>query len=492
MLADAFAASLAHKPAAARPKVSGSVTQVKGNVIEARGINVRVGDRCLIHLSSDATSQAEVIGFREDVLVLMPLYPLRGLSAGCKVERLDGPSRLPSGPELLGRVVDGAGQALDGLGVVQSQSHVKSETSAINPLLRKPIDQPLDVGVRAINAVATVGCGQRIGLFAGSGVGKSLLLAMITRYTTADVVVVALVGERGREVREFIEQTLAKTSNKNHIVVAATAEATPLMRLKAGVYASQLAEHFRDKGQRVLLLFDSLTRFAQAQREIGLALGEPPATQGYPASVFTLIPQLVERAGNGDSSGSVTGIYTVLTEGDDLQDPVAESARAILDGHLVLSRELSEEGIYPALDLTKSVSRVMPQVVSSKHVKAAAIFKQWLARYESIKDLLRIGAYQAGEDAETDTAVQRYPYLRDFIRQEIDNRATFPESLDALFAVLDGGSNLLAGSPLAAQGGQSPALGSSSASNPIADQDLQSVRAEFNEELSSHPSITGQ
>lgn len=485
MLNDVFSSASKNKIRIAAPTVTGRITHVRGELIEARGIVASVGNRCVIELQDGSSSIVEVIGFKDQVVSMMPLYPVSGLAPGCAVRLVEEKFALPAGETLCGRVLDGLGKPLDSLGQLSNTAWVSSTNVEINPMHRKPVDEPLDVGIRVINAACAIGCGQRVGLFAGSGVGKSVLLSMMTRYTTADIVIVALVGERGREVREFIEQTLSEVGNANHIVIAATADSSPLMRLKAGLYAAQLSEYFRDEGKRVLLLFDSLTRFAQAQREIALALGEPPAAKGYPASVFSRIPQLVERAGNGQSSGSVTGIYTVLTEGDDLQDPIADSARAILDGHLVLSRELAEEGIYPAIDIIQSISRVMRNVVSSQHSDAALRLKKMLARYESVKELVRIGAYQAGEDQETDMAIAMFPHIRQFLSQSLTQRVTFPESLDALMSLFSNALDPQSATNSAALSNVNPAL----ALQPGA---AQTVHQEFNQELATHPSIVGK
>jgi flagellum-specific ATP synthase len=334
------------------------------------------------------------------------------------------------------------GVPLDGKGPLKGETSIGLNPVAINPLHRHPIDQPLDVGIRAINGLLTVGKGQRIGLFAGSGVGKSVLLGMMTKYTVADVVVVGLIGERGREVKEFIDHILGPEGLKRAVVVAAPADEAPLMRLRAAQLATRVAEYFRDQGSSVLLLMDSLTRYGQAQREISLAIGEPPATKGYPPSVFARIPELVERAGNAaQGGGSITAFYTVLTEGDDLQDPIADSARAILDGHVVLSRQLAEEGIYPAIDIESSISRVMPSVVSEGHLKGALQFKQLLARYRQNKDLIAIGAYSPGSDPVTDRAIERYPHLVQFISQGIQQKAPLVESVNILQMLLTAGQD---------------------------------------------------
>ncbi|MGB5324985.1 MAG: FliI/YscN family ATPase, partial [Pseudomonadales bacterium] len=362
---DYFSRAAARQPAIPPLRAQGQVTRVVGITLEARGINVALGGRCLLERPDGGAAEVEVVGFDRNRTFLMPLHRIERLNPGARVVPLIAESRVPVGDALLGRVLDGVGEPLDDAGALQGAEFADFYPHPINPLQREPITRQLDVGIRSINAALSIGCGQRMGLFAGSGVGKSVLLGMMTRFTRADVVVVALVGERGREVREFIESNLGPRGLHKSVVVAAPADETPVMRLRAGLYASRIAEHFRDRGKRVLLLFDSLTRYAQAQREIALATGEPPATRGYPPSVFARLPQLVERAGNGSGNGgSITGLYPVLTEGDDINDPVADAARAILDGHVILSRSLAAQGIYPAVDLRASVSRSMQQIVS--------------------------------------------------------------------------------------------------------------------------------
>jgi flagellum-specific ATP synthase len=338
------------------------------------------------------------------------------------------------GEGLLGRVIGADGSPLDGLGPLDAGEHASLKREPINPMARKPIDAPLDVGVRAINALLTVGRGQRLGLFAGSGVGKSTLLGMMTRYTNADVVVVGLIGERGREVKEFVEQTLGEEGRRRAVIVAAPADAPPLKRLRGAQYATAIAEWFRDRGQRVLLLMDSLTRYAQAQREIALAIGEPPATKGYPPSVFAMMPALVERAGNdADGRGSITAFYTVLTEGDDYRhDPIADAARAILDGHIVLSRDLAEAGHYPAIDIEASISRVMPAVVTREQLRCAQRFRQVYSAYRQQRDLIAVGAYQKGSDPQVDQAIEMWPQLRGFLQQEVDEPITLEQAIGNL------------------------------------------------------------
>ena len=412
---------------------SGRLTRMVGLTLEAVGLNVSVGRQCRVVVSGDKEIEAEVVGFHNEKTFLMPVQKVEGLRPGARVIPVESHKNLAMGDHLKGRIVNGLGQPLDGKGTVTDDTKVDLEPSVINPLQRHPISEPLDVGIRAINGLLTVGKGQRIGLFAGSGVGKSVLMGMMTRFTTADIVVVGLIGERGREVKEFVDHILGEEGLKKAIVVAAPADEAPLMRLRAAQLSTRIAEHFRDQGKDVLLLMDSLTRFAQAQREISLAIGEPPATKGYPPSVFSKIPDLVERAGNGDEGGgSITAFYTVLTEGDDLQDPVADASRAILDGHIVLSRQLAEEGIYPAIDVEASISRVMPNVSSPAQMQQAQKFKQLLARYKANKDLIAIGAYARGNDAEIDMAIDKKPELVNYVCQNLGEAAPYLESLKSL------------------------------------------------------------
>lgn len=363
----------------------------------------------------------------------MPTGDVHGLVPNARVVPTDRVCHAPVGNSLLGRVIDGAGQPLDGKGPLVDFTYAPLTGKQINPLLRAPIREPLDVGVRAINALLTVGRGQRMGLFAGSGVGKSVLLGMMTRYTNADVIVVGLIGERGREVKEFVENNLGPNGLARSVVVAAPADSPPLMRMHGAMLATTIAEYFRDQGKQVLLLMDSLTRFAQAQREIALAIGEPPATKGYPPSVFAKIPQLVERAGNGDvGGGSITAFYTVLAEGDDQNDPIADAARAVLDGHIVLSRKIAESGRYPAIDIEASISRVMTGITDQPHQSTAQQFKKLYSTYEQNRDLISVGAYQKGSDARIDEAIDYHPRLIDFLQQDMNQPVSFAQSLTDL------------------------------------------------------------
>lgn len=434
--------------------ISGRITKVTGLVMEAVGLKLPVGSACVIHLQSGVTIEAEVVGFDGDRLFLMPQSDLDGVTPGAAVFPLqtndshnekpqrrnsDRSKHLPVGEELLGRVLDASGRPLDALGPLEYKSTATLGARIYNPLARAPIKEKLDVGVRAINSMLTVGRGQRLGLFAGSGVGKSVLLGMMARYTTADVIVVGLIGERGREVKEFIEDILGEDGLARSVVVAAPADVPPLMRLQGAAYATTIAEYFRDQGKNVLLIMDSLTRYAMAQREIALAIGEPPATKGYPPSVFAKLPILVERAGNGKlGGGSITAFYTVLTEGDDQQDPIADAARAILDGHIVLSRQLAESGHYPAIDIEQSISRAMHSITSPEHQKLSRRLKQLYSRYERSRDLINVGAYSAGSDQVLDEAIRRYPKIIEFLQQEIQEKTSISQSLDGLTSLFEG------------------------------------------------------
>jgi len=418
--------------------VEGRLTRIVGLTLEAVGCQAPIGGRCLIAAPDGSNVEAEVVGFAGDKLYLMPTSDMRGLVPNARVIPMQQVCAAPVGMGLLGRVLDGAGQPLDGKGPLQVEAHVPLIGRPINPLARSPIREPLDVGIRAINALLSVGRGQRMGLFAGSGVGKSVLLGMMTRYTNADVVVVGLIGERGREVKEFVQNILGSEGLSRAVVVASPADNPPLMRLHGAMLATAIAEYFRDQGLQVLLLMDSLTRFAQAQREIALAIGEPPATKGYPPSVFAKLPQLVERAGNGDSgAGSITAFYTVLAEGDDQNDPIADAARAILDGHVVLSRHLAEAGHYPAIDIEASISRAMMEITQPDHQQAARRFKQIYSAYQQNRDLISVGAYQRGSDPRIDEAIEYHPRLVQFLQQGMREAVPLDASLQELRAVLN-------------------------------------------------------
>ena len=421
-----------------RPIASGKLVRVVGLTLEATGCKAPIGSLCLVETMS-GQMEAEVVGFSGDNLFLMPSEQITGILPGARVTPMTTESGIPVGMELLGRVIDGVGNPLDGLGPIYTEQRASFNAEPINPLARKPISEPLDVGLKAINGLLTVGKGQRIGLFAGSGVGKSVTLGMMTRGTTAQVVVVGLIGERGREVKEFIEEILGEDGRKRSVVVAAPADSSPLMRLKGCQTALAVAEYFRDQGLDVLLLMDSLTRFAQAQREIALSVGEPPATKGYPPSVFAKLPALVERAGNGnDEQGSITAFFTVLTEGDDLQDPIADASRAILDGHIVLSREMADAGHYPAIDVEKSVSRVMPQITTEEHVLMSKAVRQVLSICRKNQDLVSIGAYKPGTDPAIDSAFTLKPRLDEYLQQKMKETVPYDMCVNMLKHVLGG------------------------------------------------------
>ena len=416
--------------------VEGKLKRMIGLTLEAVGCQAAIGTRCLVDSVEGEPVEAEVVGFAEDRLFLMPTGDLRGVRPNARVIPTDRVYAAMVGDGLLGRVLDGAGRPLDSKGPLKVHDKVPLSGRPINPLRRSAINEPLDVGVRAINSLFSVGRGQRMGLFAGSGVGKSVLLGMMTKFTTADVIVVGLIGERGREVKEFIDNILGEEGMSRSVVVAVPADHTPVMRMHGAYLATSIAEYFRDEGRQVLLLMDSLTRFAQAQREIALAIGEPPATKGYPPSVFARMPQLVERAGNGDNGGSITAFYTVLTEGDDQQDPIADAARAILDGHIVLSRDLAESGHYPAIDVEASFSRVMNEIVEPQQRQSMQRFKQLYATYRHNQDLINVGAYVRGADSRIDEAIMMQPILNEFLRKDMNEATSWQESVETLEALL--------------------------------------------------------
>ncbi len=437
---------------------SGRLTRVSGLVMEAVGLRLPVGSQCHINIPGGQSIEAEVAGFAGDRLFIMPATDIYGVMPGARVvpdnplaaqpprpgmryiprrRAQDRVRQVPVGDALLGRVLDGAGRPLDGKGSLSLERRVPLYSRPINPLERAPIRQTLDVGVRAINGLLTVGRGQRLGLFAGSGVGKSVLLGMMARYTEADVVVVGLIGERGREVKEFIDSILGSEGMARAVVVAAPADHPPLMRLNGAAYAMSIAEYFRDQGKHVLLIMDSFTRYAMAQREVALAIGEPPATKGYPPSVFAKLPQLAERAGNGRSgSGSITAFFTVLMEGDDQQDPIADAARAILDGHIVLSRDLADAGHYPAIDVEASISRAQPDLLSEEALERTRRFKYLYSRYMRSRDLLAVGAYVPGADVVLDEGVRLYPRMQGYLMQGMRERSTLEAAREGLSEVL--------------------------------------------------------
>jgi len=421
-----------------KPVVEGVLRRTVGLAMEAEGCHAALGGRCDVVAADGRHVETEVVGFSGERLFLMPVADMRGVSPNARVIPISGSPEAAVGDDLLGRVLDGRGKPLDGGKPLARGKTVSLMGDSINPLKRQPIRTQLDVGIRSINSLLSVGRGQRMGLFAGSGVGKSMLLSMMTRNTEADVVVVGLVGERGREVQEFIDHSLGTEGMKRAVVVATPADDTPLMRLHGAWLTAAIAEYFRDQGRNVLLLMDSLTRFAQAQREIALAIGEPPATKGYPPSVFAKLPQLVERAGNGaEGGGSITAFYTVLAEGDDHNDPIVDASRAILDGHIVLSRSMADAGIYPAVDIESSVSRAMTQFIGDSQQQLVSRFRQVYSTYQENRDLVAVGAYQPGTNAQLDEAIALWPSIIEFLRQHQNQSVNSTTSLANLRELFD-------------------------------------------------------
>jgi len=413
----------------------GTVSQVIGLMIESIGPMAKMGDLCQIYsLDSGSTVSAEVVGFRESRILLMPFGKLEGIGPGSKVEALGRSFQVPVGLALRGRILDGLGTPIDDLGPLKADSMYPIDNPPPNPLSRSRIDKPLPLGVKAIDGLITCGRGQRIGIFAGSGVGKSTLLGMIARNAQADMIVIALVGERGREVREFVEKDLGPEGLAKSVVVVATSDQPAIIRQKSAMLGTAIAEYYRDQGLNVLLLMDSLTRFAMAQREIGMAIGEPPVSRGYTPSVFNVLPRLLERSGNS-ATGSITGLYTVLVEGDDMNEPVADTVRGILDGHIVLSRNLAHRNHFPAIDILSSVSRIMPDIVSQEHLKVAGFVRKNLSIYRDAQDLIHIGAYKKGASAEIDAAVSVQPKLSEFLCQGIHENKDFSDVLKIMAAI---------------------------------------------------------
>jgi flagellum-specific ATP synthase len=413
--------------------VRGKVRKAVGLLIEGAGVWAPVGAKATIQ-STDAEHaiHAEVVGFQDDRLFLMPLEGIMGVRPGSLIQVEAGENTVRTGADFLGRVIDGLGHPIDGKGHIQGDRTYPLYQEPVNPLQRKRIRTPLDLGVRGLNGMLSCGEGQRMGIFAGSGVGKSTLLGMIARNTEAEVNVIALIGERGREVNEFIKGSLGPEGLKKSVVVVATSDQPPLLRKRGAFLAMAIAESFRDQGKKVLFMMDSITRFAMAQREIGLAVGEPPATKGYPPSVFAMLPVFLERPGSLAHEGSITGVYTILVEGDDLADPVADTVRSILDGHVVLSRELAAQGHYPPIDVLESVSRVMPHVVTREHEKAARRVRALMAAYRRAADLIAIGAYKEGSDPQVDKAIQMRPKIDALLQQEIDQTVSFEDTVKTL------------------------------------------------------------
>ena len=418
----------------------GRVKQVVGLMIESQGPESSIGDLCLIHVNhrKKRVIQAEVVGFRDENVILMPYTSVNDIAPGSLVEATLKPLEIKVGPALIGSVVDALGDSLDGGHLPKGLKSVPTEQSPPNPLKRPPISEPIEVGVRMIDSLLTVGNGQRVGIFAGSGVGKSTLLGMIARNTTADMNVIALIGERGREVREFIEKDLGPEGLKRSIVVVATSDQPALMRIKGALTATSIAEYFRDQGLNVMMMMDSVTRVAMAQREVGLAIGEPPTTKGYTPSVFSILPKLLERTGTNEL-GSITAFYTVLVDGDDMNEPIADTVRGILDGHFVLDRNLANKGQYPAINILKSVSRVMNNISEREHIKSAERLRELLSTYYNSEDLINIGAYKKGASKEIDEAIQKYPQIISFLKQGTHEKMTIQESVNALMQLVGRG-----------------------------------------------------
>ena len=415
-------------------RVYGKVTEITGIIIKAGGIAASIGESCMIYAEGGAATDAEIVGFRDGHVLLMATGELAGIKPGSLVELLGKKVSVKAGPGLKGRVINDRCVPMDGKGPVAGTDYPLLAPTP-SPLGRRRIREPLDLGIRAINGLLTCGKGQRIGIMAGSGVGKSVLLGMTARFTEASVNVIALIGERGREVREFIEKDLGPEGMAKSVVVISTAENPPLAKVRAALAATAIAEYFRDRGENVLLLMDSLTRVAQAQREIGLAVGEPPTTKGYTPSVFALLPKILERAGTVEGAGSITGIYTVLAEGDDMSDPVADAARAILDGHIVLSRALAMENHYPSIDVLQSISRLMPDIVEERHRKCASSFMEAMATFKKMEDMINIGAYKTGSNPRVDYAIGIIEKLRGYLRQDMNERRDMADSIQGLYYI---------------------------------------------------------
>lgn len=414
----------------------GKVSRVVGFTVESVGPECRMGTVCDI-FDKDGSRKfpAEVMGFKDNRVLLMPLEEIQGIGPGSRVVARQTQAYIPVGNHLLGRIIDGIGNPIDGKGPIHSKVEYPIYATPINPLKRRRINEPLDLGIRAINGLLTVGCGQRIGIFSGSGVGKSVLLGMIAKKTNADVNVIALIGERGRELNDFIEKQLGEEGLRRSVIVVATSDHLPLIRMRGAFIATAVAEYFRDQGLKVNLMMDSVTRFAMAQREIGLSLGEPPTTKGYTPSVFTLLPKLLERAGTASTRGSITGLYTVLVEGDDTNEPIADAIRSILDGHVVLTRELAMQGHFPAIDVSRSISRVMDDIVSENHRDCARKLKSVLATYRKAEDLINIGAYASGSNSDIDYAIQMVGQINAYLRQDVETTVSFPNSTAELTAL---------------------------------------------------------
>jgi flagellum-specific ATP synthase len=418
--------------------VYGKVSEIIGLLVKGYNPETFIGEMCRIYPNgNNRTIGAEVVGFREEKVLLMPFGNLDSVGPGCRILSTGKKSNVKVGHNLLGRVIDGMGNPLDDRGPIESECEYPIYADPINPLKRGRIKEPMDLGIRAMNGLFSCGRGQRMGIFAGSGVGKSFLLGMIARNTKADINVIGLVGERGREVREFIENNLGREGLASSVVVVATSDMHPLIRMRAAYVATAISEYFRDQGMEVLLMVDSLTRFAMAQREVGLSVGEPPTAKGYTPSVFSIMPKLLERAGSLEDSGSITGLYTVLVEGDDFNEPIADAARSILDGHITLDRSLAARNHYPAIDVTESISRLMVDIVNEKHRKMAGDVLNIVSTYRQAEDLINIGAYVEGSNPEIDKAIRMIDKVNSFSRQDIDEKISFEESEEQLFALFD-------------------------------------------------------
>jgi flagellum-specific ATP synthase len=416
---------------------SGRVTEVTGLLIKGTLPGASLGSVCeVVPNGTEKSFLAEVIGFRDQSVLMMPLSEMRGVSMGARINLAKQAATVKVGPHLLGRVVDGLGRPLDGKGEIETSREVPLYSDVRNPLERKPIRQPLDLGIRAINGLTTVGQGQRIGIMAGSGVGKSVLLGMMARNTKADVNVIALIGERGREVREFVENDLGPEGMKRSIVICVTSDQSPLIRMRGAFVATAIAEFFSSSGKSVLLMMDSVTRFAMAQREIGLSAGEPPTTKGYTPSVFSTLPRLLERAGAFEKEGSITGLYTVLVEGDDMDDPIADAVRSIVDGHIVLSRKLAHKAHYPAIDVLASTSRVMKAVSTPDQVRLAQKMRELMATYREAEDLINIGAYKPGSNPKIDKAVKSIDEITDFLLQNVNDPTDLSNTIRRMQAIV--------------------------------------------------------
>jgi len=417
-------------------KIYGKVTNVAGIVIEGIGPGVSIGSVCSIVNENNEVIQAEVVGFKGNRILLMPFTDIKGLTPNCLIYAAKGLTNIRVGNGMLGRVIDALGKPIDGKGDIPFEDSISLYHEPINPLQRRRIKEPLDVGIKSINGILTIGKGQRMGILAGSGVGKSTLIGMMARYTKADVNVIGLIGERGREVKEFIEKDLGEEGLRRSVVVAVTSDNSPLLRMRGAFVATSIAEYFREQGKHVLLMMDSITRFAMAQREIGLAIGEPPTTKGYTPSVFSTLPKLLERAGNSSSEGSLTAIYTVLVEGDDMNEPIADATRAILDGHIVLSRQLAAQNHYPCIDILNSKSRVMNDVVSNEHKEFANKLVSVYAVYKESEDLINIGAYNRGSNEKIDFAISKIDGIIEFLKQKIEESFTIEETVSELKKIL--------------------------------------------------------